>query len=417
MTTRPDPITTRARARVSLGALITAHTAAQAGNAVTVLATPFFVLSRGGSALDVGIATTFATVPIIIGGPLGAVLIDRIGHKRSSIMADIASATTVSAIALLSSLGLLPFWGFLALIFASGLLDTPGQTARTVMLPDTASEAHVPLTRAVGFATSGERTATLIGAPLGGLLVSTLGPSNAFGVTAAFFVFSSLLVTTTVKNPLTTATDSPEDFRTSSYWDDLLQGLQFVSRQPLLRNIILIVFLMNLLDAARFSVLLPLKAADWTAGAAGVGLITGALGGGALLGSLAYGLIGNRMRRRPLFIAAFFITGAPVSLAFASTMPLTALIAIASIAGVAAGILNPIIGTLRLELAPPAMRARAHSLMIAGSWAGIPLGSLIAGSASEAFGLSACFIATGVIYAAAALSPLVGKTWKQMERN
>ena len=130
--------------RLSLVALLAAHTSAQAGNTITVLATPFFVLAQGGSALDVGIASTFATVPIIVGGPLGAVLVDRIGHRRSSIIADLASAVTVLVIAALASQGALPFWGFLLLIFASGLLDTPGQTARTTLLPDLSAQAGVP---------------------------------------------------------------------------------------------------------------------------------------------------------------------------------------------------------------------------------------------------------------------------------
>ena len=404
-------------ARIRLVALLTAHTSAQTGNTITVLATPFFVLSQGGSALDVGLASTFATVPIIIGGPMGAVLVDRLGHRLSSIIADVASAATVLAIAALSYHGLLPFWGFLLLIFASGLLDTPGQTARTVLMPDVSAEAGAPLARTVGFATGTERAATLVGAPLGGFLVSLLGASAAFAVTGVFFVISSLLVLTLVRTPHSRSRIGASIAETPSYWRDLADGFRFVVQQPLLRLIVVMVFMTNLLDAGRFSVLLPLRSEAWPEGASAVGLISGALGAGALAGSLLFGFIGHRVRRRPLFVVAFLIAGGPLSLAFASSIPLPALLVVSVVTGLASGTLNPIIGTLRLELAPPAMRARAQSLMIAGSWAGIPIGSLLAGASVGWIGVQASFLVIGAIYMIVAMLPISGGAWKGMDQD
>lgn len=406
------------RARASLGALVAAHTVAQTGNRVTVLATPFFVLATGGDALDVGVAATFATVPIVLGGPLGAVLVDRVGHRLSSIVADAASAVTALAIMALSMSGQLPFWAFLLLIFAGGLLDGPGQTARTVLVATIAEEARVGLGRAVGFSSSGERTAALVGAPLGGVLVSLLGPATAFGAVGGLFVVSSLIVLLLVRAPEPTGADGDAasgGAAGAGYWADLAAGFRFVVRQPLLRLIVGMVFLTNLLDSARFSVLLPLRADDWTGGAAVVGLLSGALGGGALLGSLAFGFVGHRVRRRPLFVVAFVIAGGPLSLAFASSIPLAALIAVSAATGIAVGVLNPVIDTLRFELTPPPLRARANSLMIAGSWAGIPLGALAAGGAADSLGVTTAFVVVGAVYTVAALLPLTGGAWRRMD--
>jgi len=403
------------RSRLSLVALLAAHTSAQAGNTITVLATPFFVLAQGGSALDVGIASTFATVPIIVGGPLGAVLVDRIGHRRSSIIADVASAVTVLVIAALASQGALPFWGFLLLIFASGLLDTPGQTARTTLMPDLSAQAGVPLARTVGFASGAERTAILVGAPLGGLVVSVLGASAAFAVTGAFFVVSSLLVLLLVRAPRVRLPDDGAG-EGLSYWGDLAAGIRFVARQPLLRLIVAMVFVMNLLDAGRFSVLLPLRAGDWAGGAGVVGLVSGALGAGALVGAVFFGAVGHRMPRRALFVIATLLAGGPLSLALAVDVPVWAVVAVAAATGLASGVLNPIIDTLRLELAPPRMRARSSSLMIAGAWAGIPIGALLAGGGAEWIGVSTAFLVIGAVYLLVALLPLSGGAWKAMDR-
>jgi len=406
-------VTGDGRARLGLVALLAAHTSAQAGNTITVLATPFFVLAQGGTALDVGIASTFATVPIIVGGPLGAVLVDRIGHRRSSIIADLASAVTVLAIAVLSAQGALPFWGFLLLIFASGLLDTPGQTARTTLMPDLSAQAGVPLERTVGFASGAERSAMLVGAPLGGLVVSVFGASAAFAVTAVFFVVSALLVSLLVRSP---RIRQPEEEARLSYWGDLAAGFRFVARQPLLRLIVALVFVLNLLDAARFSVLLPLRATDWAGGAGVVGLITGALGLGALVGSVFFGAVGHRMPRRALFVIATLIAGGPLSLALATSLPVWAVVAVSALTGLASGVLNPIIDTLRLELAPTRMRARSSSLMIAGAWAGIPIGALLAGGSAELVGVSTAFLVIGAVYLLVALLPLSGGAWRGMDR-
>ncbi|KGJ82400.1 hypothetical protein GY21_01125, partial [Cryobacterium roopkundense] len=312
--------------RLALSAVLTAHALSQTGNAITVLATPFYVLAQGGTGVEVGIAATFATVPIVLGGPLGGALVDRVGHRLSSVIADAASGATLAAIAILAATDNLPFWGFLLLIFLSGLLDTPGNTARHVLLPTLAMANRIPLERAVGFATGVERAAMLIGAPLGGVLVSVLGPAVAFGTTALNFVAAAALVLLCVPRPDRSSFDDlgagEGVVHRTSYWQDLGEGFRFVYSNPLLRLIILVVFLTNLLDAARFSVLLPIHSTAYLQGAVAVGLLTGALGGGALIGSLLYGFFGQRWRRRPLFIAAFAITGGPLSAALALQAPL-----------------------------------------------------------------------------------------------
>ncbi|BDR53029.1 hypothetical protein KIM372_09360 [Bombiscardovia nodaiensis] len=97
-----------------------------------------------------GLATAVATIPVVIGGPLSGVLIDWAGARRFSIISDAISGLTVLAIALLSSLSHLPMWGLYLLLIASGVFDTPGQTARTVLLPSLAQKSSLPLERAVG---------------------------------------------------------------------------------------------------------------------------------------------------------------------------------------------------------------------------------------------------------------------------
>ncbi|MEJ5946473.1 MFS transporter [Pseudokineococcus basanitobsidens] len=420
----PAPTPPVRRPRLALGGLAVAHTMAQAGNTITVFATPFYVRSIGGSNTEVGLAVTAATLPIVLGGPLAGVLVDRIGYRLSSIAADIISGLTVLAIAVLGSTGSLPLWGLLAVLFVSGLFDTPGQTARTVLLPSLARGADVPLERAVGLVTGAERTAMLAAAPLGGVLVMLLGPAQAFFVDAAFFAVSALLVTALV--PRATPTHEDDDEQSTEkdgagYWRQLADGARFVLATPLLRNIALVVLVLNAFDTARLNVLLPLYALEELNGpngelgnATAAGLISGALAAGALAGAALFSAWGHRLPRRALFVGAFALTGGPLSVAFALGAQTFPLVAVAVGTGLAAGMLNPLIGTLRLELAPPRMLARVQTLMISIAWAGIPVGSFLSGVAADVFDLRLVFAVIGVAYVLVALAPLTGGSWRQL---
>ncbi len=168
----------REAARRSIAALLAGHVLSRTGNIVGVFALPFIVLERGGGPVEVGVAAFTATAPILIGGPLGGALVDRLGALRSSAAADAVSAVTTALIPLLAATIGLPLPALLALVFVGGLLDAPGETARQVVLPQLATAAGIRLERAVGFLDATTRLSTLLGGPLAGVLVAALGGSK-----------------------------------------------------------------------------------------------------------------------------------------------------------------------------------------------------------------------------------------------
>ena len=406
------------RAAGSLSALLAAHAISQTGNVVTAFAVPFYVLGLGGTGVEVGVAAFFATAPIVLGGAFGGVVVDRVGHRRAAIVADLVSGLAVLAIPVLALTVGLPFWALLALVFAGGLLDTPGQTARRVMLPGLTERAGVRLEQSVGLLDGSERFAKLIGASIAGLLVALVGPVAALFVNAGTFAASALLTWAFVAAPprpaaLPDRSDAPR----SSYWADLAEGLRFVVRDPLMRLIVGLVLITNLLDAARGSTLMPLYANDRLGGAAALGLLVATMGGCALVGNVAFGFVAHRVPRRVTFAVCFALAGGPSSAAFALGAPLPVLVAATALSGLAAGAINPILGTVQLERIPEHMRGRVFGLINAGAWAGVPFGALLGGIAADTVGLAVAFGAIAVIYSLVTLSPLTGGSWRQMERQ
>lgn len=407
------------RAAGSLAALLAAHAISQTGNVVTAFAIPFYVLGLGGSGVEVGIAAFFATAPIVIGGALGGVVVDRVGHRRAAIVADLVSGVAVLGIPVLALTVGLPFWALLLLVFAGGLLDTPGQTARRVMLPGLTARAGVRLEQSVGLLDGSERFAKLIGASVAGLLVALVGPIAALFVNAATFAVSALLTWAFVAAAPAASVAPPDRSGAprTTYWADLAEGFRFVVRDPLMRLIVGLVLVTNLLDAARGSTLMPLYAHDRLGGAAALGLLVAVMGGCALVGNVAFGFVAHRMPRRVTFAVCFALAGGPASAAFALGAPLSVLVAMTAVSGLAAGAINPILGTVELERVPEHMRGRVFGLINAGAWAGVPFGALLGGIAADTIGLALAFGIIAVVYTLVTLSPLTGGAWRQMERK
>jgi MFS family permease len=402
--------------RAQLRALLAVQVVSRIGNVVTTITVPFAVLARGGSATDVGIAAFMATVPIVLGGPFGGALVERVGFVRSSVASDLISGLTLLAMPVLAGTVGLPFWALLALVFVSGLFDTPGESARRVLLPGLATAAGVPLERAVGHFEASSRLSVLIGAPLGGTLVAVLGPMPGLACVAIAFGAAALLMALTVRGAAAPI-ESAEPVESQGYWRDIADGFWFCVRDPLFRLVVALVLVTNLLDAARSTTLLPLYADQQLGGAQALGLVTGVFGGAAFLGSVAFGYVAHRVPRRVVFALCFVLAGGPSLVVPALGLGLPWMLASAALSGLAAGSINPILGAVELERIPEHMRARVFGLLGAGAWAGIPVGGLLAGLAADGVGVEATFGVVAVVYTVVTLTPLLGGSWRLMERR
>jgi MFS family permease len=115
-------------------ALLTAEGISQVGNMMTVVAGPWFVLQTTGSAAKtglVGAALALGLLVPILGGPL----VDRLGFRRGSVLADLVSGATVASIPALHLAGLLEYWHIVVLVFILTSVNSQGDTARLALVP------------------------------------------------------------------------------------------------------------------------------------------------------------------------------------------------------------------------------------------------------------------------------------------
>jgi MFS family permease len=397
--------------RLPLVALLAANAISLVGNRLTALAIPWFVLETTGSAARTGLVAFAGLFPTVLALLLGGALVDRLGFKRTSILADLASGLTVAAIPLLHATVGLAFWHLLVLTFLGALLDAPGGTARESLLPDLAATGRVPLERVNGASGTIQALAGLAGPPLAGLLVVALGPSNVLWLDAATFAASALLVAALVPAPAVEALASER----AGYVAEVVTGLRFLRNDRLLLGIALIGTAVNFLAAPLFGVALPVFARDAFGTARDLGLMLAGFGLGSLAGSLLFGAVGPKLPRRPVLVGGFAVAGLSL-LPLAATPPLPATVAALAVAGVGTGLINPIAGTVLQERIPPELRGRVLGAFMAGVLVAAPLGVLVAGGLIEAVGVRPLLLATGAILAAAALPIAVHPAFRGLDR-
>lgn len=398
------------RSRLPLFTLLAANAISFTGNALAMVAIPWFVLETTGSASRTGLTAAVVAVAAILAAVIGGSAVDRLGYRRMSVVSDVASAVPVALVPVLYYTTGIAFWQLLVLVFLGALLDTPGNSARLALLPELADRAGMPLERANAAMQSIQRGASLAGAPLAGLLVALFGAANVLLVDAATFVVSAALVAFAV--PATAA--PPPSGPRGGYFAELLDGWRFVRGERLVLAIVLTIAITNCLDAPLFSVLLPVYANTVLGSAVSLGLIVAAFGGGSMVGAVVYGAVGHRLPRRATFVGSFFLVGLPFW-AFASLPPLWVAIAAAAAIGIASGPLNPLIMTVLQERVPDGMRGRVFGIVTAVAYAVTPLGMLAAGYLVEWVGLRATLVGLAASYLVVTLGMLLTPALRRMD--
>ncbi|MFJ6796465.1 MFS transporter [Streptomyces sp. NPDC091268] len=402
--------------RRPFAAVLAANTISIAGSSLTLIGVPWFVLQTTGSPGRAGVVAFCATLPVVVAALVGGPVVDRLGRRRVSAASDLVCGLAVAAIPLLHYAGLLEFWMLCALMALGGLVHTPGLTARHVLLPDLAEHAGTTVTRAAGLYDAVSRGARMIGAALAGVLIAAFGAESVLLLDAVTFGASALLVAVFLRGvPAAEPQRAAGKVSFAGYRTELAEGWGFLTRHRLLFGITLMVMTTNGLDQGWSSVLLPVHGRDELGGAAALGLMIALFGGFALVGALLYGAWGERFPRRVVFAAAFLLCGAPRYAVAAFTDTALPLGVTMALAGLGAGVLNPVLTTVIYERVPDALRSRVSGVTTAGCELTMPLGGLAAGLLVDGFGVRRALLVFGGVYLLATLSPLVFPAWRSME--
>ncbi|SCL64271.1 Major Facilitator Superfamily protein [Micromonospora citrea] len=404
--------------RRSAYGLLVAQAVSVTGTRMSVVAVPWFVLETTGDALLTGVTAFVEMGALVAARILGGPLVDRIGPRVASVGGDLIAGLVLGVVPLLYAAGLLAYPVLLVLVGLVGLFRGPSDNAKYAMVPDVAATAGWSNERAAGLADSVHRLGSLVGAPLGAVLIALVGAPAVIALDAATFLLAGALVATLVR----VRRVEPEPAEAGhtgvrGYLADLGAGLRFVRRDPLLRAIVAMVLLTNLLDQAMTAVLVPVWAAERFDDAAPVGLVFGALSAGALVGSLLVSMYGARLPRWRTYTVAFLLGAVPRIFVLALPVGLPVIAGVGFAGGVLIGAINPLLSAAEFERIPAELRARVLGAVGGLAWAGIPLGGLVGGVLATTLGPTGGILVVGAAYLLVTLDPLVRRrTWRLMDR-
>lgn len=383
--------------RNGLVGLLAAEAISTVGSRMSMLAIPWLVLVTTENPVKVGLVAAAEMLPYVLSGVLAAPLQDRLGARRTAIIADLLSVPALGAIAL----GHMNFGVLLVLVAVAGVLRAQADRSKNNLLKPLMDLAKSNYTRITSAYAGIIRTSNLIGASVGGVAIAALGPVGALWLDAATFAVCGLLVLVSVPEVKVAPPDGEPYFRA------LRMGFTEFKKDRLVRDVTWLLFLVNLFNQAGTVIFVPLWVFTVLHSPVALGVVSVAFALGGIIGSIVFTAIAPYVRRYPALVTGFLIGGAPTFLVLALSDNLIVVAVVTFIGGFAMCSVNPTIGAMIYQRVPSNMLARVGGIIAAITFAGIPVGSLIGGWLVHEFGLSNGILVAAVLFFGATLVPVV----------
>jgi MFS family permease len=346
-----------------------------AGQAVSLIGTwmqttaqAWLVLVLTRSATDLGIVVALQTLPTLVLGPYGGVIADRIDKRRLMVVLQALMGVQALVLGVLTLTGNVTFYEVCALAVVLGLNNCFENPARQAFVLEMVGEAN--LRNAVSLNSTLVNAARAVGPAFAGVLIATVGEGWCFMLNSLSFVavvFSLMSMDLSKLHPSVPMARSRGQLR---------EGFRYVARTPELGIPLLMMGLVGML-AYEFQVTLPYAAKHvFHGGSQTFGLMTAAMGIGAVFGGLVTATIG-KTGMRPMVTAALGFGVVICLAAVAPTLPLE-LVALAAVGFASVSFLAMGNSTLQLTT-DPQMRGRVMALWSVAFLGSTPIGGPLIG--------------------------------------
>ncbi len=315
----------------------------------------------------------FGILPLSLGALVAGPLVDRWDRKRVLVVATALARVPTVAVILLWWQGGLEVWHVYLAVAANGL-------ANAFVLPafDASIRMLVPrerLGQASGFSQLVQSLGVVVGPPLAGLLLATLGLGSIFAVDVASAVLALVaLAAASIPNPGRLLDDG------SSVLASFAFGLRYVVARPAF--VFLAGFLALTVLGSSFVYALSGPLVLGLGDEATLGLVYAAYGIGAVAGAVAIGAWGGPARRIPGMLAAALMLGIGTALTGARADALWIGVIIAGL-GAAQAVLLALNRVVFQEHAAPEVLGRVFAFRMVLTAAAQAGGIVLAGSLAE----------------------------------
>jgi len=381
--------------------LLAGRTVNSLGNAIAPVALAFAVLDLTGSPSDLGLVVGARMLANVLFVLFGGALADRMPKHRLMVGSSIAAAVTQGAVAALVLSGTATIPLLIALSAVNGIAGALALPASASILPQLIP-AEIRQ-QAIALSRLSFNGAYIVGAPLGGVIVASLGPGWGIGVDAVAFLLSAVAFAL-LRLPTGIRPASGAD--RSSIFSDLRTGWSEFRSRTWLWVVVTGFAVINAALSGGMSVLGPVVADD-TVGRRAWGLVLAAQTVGMVLGALvAMRVTVGRLLFFGVGCVAFEVF--PM-LALGIAPHLGLLLAAAFLAGLAIEQFSVAWETTMQEHVPADRLARVYSYDMVGSFVAIPVGQVAAGPIAQAVGVEPTLIGAAALIGLAVAGMLASR--------
>ena len=346
-----------------------------AGTFMQAVAQAWLVLKLTGSGTALGLVTTLQFTPILLFGGVAGVLVDRVDRRRLYLWTQSLAGLEALILGLLTVTGAVQLWMVYVMAALLGVITALDQPVRSSIVLDLVGPAD--LTNAISLNMAMSNTSRVVGPALAGVTIAVFGVGPCFLLNAASFaavIVALLLMRPEEMHPAVLQPRERKQFR---------KGLSYVGRTPELLAI-LVMSALFFGVAWEFDVILPLLARYTFHGGAGIyGLLTAAMGLGAVVGAL---LTAARNKPSKSMLTSTGVAFA-VALLLAAAAPAIPVELVAMMIVGATGIALASVCSSRLQLqAAPGMRGRVMALWSVAVVGTRPLGGPLVGFVGQHLG-------------------------------
>jgi MFS family permease len=356
------------------------------------VAMSWLVLQLTGSGLALGLVVGLQFAPMLLAGPWGGVVADRVDKRRMLLVTQSASGGLALVLGLLVVTGAIQLWMVYALAVALGVVNVVDMPTRQAFVMEMVGREDV--TNAVSLNSVVVNASRVVGPAVAGLLIATVGVGVCFLANAVSYL--AVIAGLMLMRAAELHRDSPAERRRGQLRD----GVRYAWSTPELRTPLLMMAAVGAL-AYNFSIVLPLLASETFGGGPGAyGVMFSLVGVGAVVGGLVFAARG-RVSGRLLAGSAVAFGLALWVATVAPTLPveLAAMVPIGAASTVFIATSN---STLQMT-SKAEMRGRVMALFMMLFLGSTPIGGPLVGWVAERFGPRA---ALGMGAAAAVMAGL-----------
>ncbi len=354
----------------------------------------WLVLVLTHSATAIGVVVALQTLPVLILGPYGGVIADRVDKRRLMIVLQSLMAVQAAVLATFTLLHDVTYLDVCVLAVVLGLNNSFENPSRQAFMLEMVGPDD--LRNAVSLNSTMNNAARAVGPAVAGILIAAVGEGWCFVLNAVSFI---AVVGSLMAMDRSTLSPSPPAARERG---QLRAGFRYVFHTPALLIPLIMMGLVGTF-AYEFQVTLPVVASQvFHGGSRAYGFLVTAMGVGAVIGGLVSATRG-RVGIAPMVAASTIFAGV---LAIASVAPIMAfeMVALALVGFASVSFLAMANSTLQLA-SDPAMRGRVMALWAVAFLGSTPVGGPLVGLVTSHWGAR---VGLGVGALACAVAAAIG---------